>query len=235
MKMIKSIFRIIYCSIFIILSSCGGGGGGEQPPPEPEPSNDLPLKVTGTLPVNGEPCSDYEEVPSDDSMVLIAFNWNEAQFADNYELAVMEGSSEVFSNIYSNLEAQVELQRGKTYTWSVTAINEFGQTPGNTYSFTTPGIRVGNYAPYAAEINVEFNTETMEMSISWVGSDEDSDALVYDVRVWEDNNLLLEEVEYSLDVLEPIIFMNTRKYSVEVISKDTAGNFSISTYSVEAP
>ena len=96
-------------------------------------------------------------------------------------------------------------------------------------------MQVGNYAPYAAEINVEFNTNTMEMSVGWVGSDEDSDALVYDVKVWEDNNLLLEEVEYSLDVLEPIIFMNTRKYSVEVISKDTAGNFSISTYSVEAP
>ena len=231
MKMIKSIFRIMYCSIVVILSSCGG----EQSPPEPEPSNDLPLKVTGTLPVNGEPCSDYEEVPSDDSMVLIAFNWNEAQFADNYELAVMEGTSEVFSNMYSNLEAQVELQRGKTYTWSVTAKNEFGETPGNSYSFTTPGMQVGNYAPYAAEINVEFNTNTMEMSVGWVGSDEDSDALVYDVKVWEDNNLLLEEVEYSLDVLEPIIFMNTWKYSVEVISKDTAGNFSISTYSVEAP
>lgn len=235
MKMIKSIFRIIYCSIVIILSSCGGGGGGEQPPPEPEPSNDLPLKVTGTLPVNGEPCSDYEEVLSDDSKVLITFNWNEAQFADNYELAVKEGSSEVYRNMYSNLEAQVELQRGKTYTWSVKAKNEFGETPGDTFSFTTPGIRVGNYAPYAAEISVDFNTNTMEMSVGWVGSDEDGDALLYDVKVREDNNLLLEEVDYSLDILEPILFMNARTYSVEVISKDTAGNFSVATYTVEAP
>ena len=101
MKMIKSIFRIMYCSIVIILSSCGG----EQSPPEPEPSNDLPLKVTGTLPVNGEPCSDYDEVPSDDSMVLITFNWSEAQFADRYKLIVLDGSSEIFSDNYPNAEA----------------------------------------------------------------------------------------------------------------------------------
>jgi hypothetical protein len=232
MKMIKSIFRMIYCSIVVILSSCGGGGG-EQPPPEP--SNDLPLKVTGTLPVNGEPCSDYEEVLSDDSMVLITFNWNEAEFANNYELAVMEGSSAVFSNKYSNLEAKVELQRGKTYTWSVTAINEFGQTPGDTYSFTAPGIRVGNYAPYAAEISVDFNTNTMEMSISWVGSDEDNDTLTYDIKILENENIILEETGVDADMVDPIQFIDGVDYSVEIISKDTSGNFSISTRSFKAP
>ncbi|MBW8243512.1 hypothetical protein K1F50_11925 [Muricauda oceani] len=235
MKTMKSIAQMICFCMTLILCSCGGGSGGEQPPPEPEPSNDLPLKVTGTLPVNGEPCSDYEEVPSDDSMVLIAFNWNEAQFADNYELAVMEGSSEVFSNMYSNLEAQVELQRGKTYTWSVTAINEFGKTPGNTYSFTTPGIPVGNYAPYAAEISVAFNTETMEMSISWVGSDEDDDALTYDIKILENENIILEETGVDANIVDPIQFIDGVDYSVEIISKDTSGNFSISTRSFKAP
>lgn len=230
----KSIFRILCCCTVVFLSSCGGGGG-EQPPPEPEPSNDLPLKVTGTLPVNGEPCSDYEEVPSDESKVLITFDWNEAQFADSYQLIVLDGSSEVFSNTYPNLGAQVELQRGKTYSWSVTSVNEFGETPGNTYSFTTPGIPVGNYAPYAAEINVEFHTDNMEMNVSWVGSDEDGDILVYDVKIMENNNILLEEADYSLDSLEPLQFISGESYSVEVVSKDTNGNFSISSTNLQAP
>jgi hypothetical protein len=236
MNKMKSIFRMVCGCIVIILSSCGGEGSGEQPPPpEPNPSNDLPLKVTGTLPVNGEPCVDYEEVASDDTKVLIAFTWNEAEFADSYELVVLEGSTEVFNNTYSNLEAQVELQRGKTYTWSVTSINQFGETAGNTYSFTTPGVPVGNYAPYAAEINVEFNTNTMEMSISWLGSDEDGDSLVYDVQVLENNSLLLEEVDYSTESLQPIQFTAEETYFIEVVSKDTNGNFSISNTDIKAP
>ncbi|MEQ5790319.1 hypothetical protein J4E06_04590 [Muricauda sp. NFXS6] len=235
MKRKKSISRIIYGCIVVLLSSCGGGDGGEQPSPEPEPTNDLPMAVTGTLPANGEPCSDYEEVPSDESKVLIAFNWNEAQFADSYELAVLEGSSEIFKNTYSNVETQVELQRGKTYTWSVTAINEFGETSGSTYSFATPGIPLGNYAPYAAEISVDFDTETMEMSVSWLGKDEDGDTLVYDVKVLENNNTLFEEVDYSTDSLGPIQFVSGETYVVEVISKDTSGNFSISNIAIQAP
>ncbi len=233
MNTMKSIVQMIYFCMALILCSCGGGSGGEQPPPEP--SNDLPLKVTGTLPVNGEPCSDYEEVPSDDSMVLIAFNWNEAQFADSYKLIVLDGSSEIFSENYSNAEAKVELQRGKTYTWSVTAINEFGQTPGDTYSFTAPGIRVGNYAPYAAEINVEFNTETMEMSISWVGSDQDNDTLTYDIKILENENIILEETGVDANMVDPIQFIDGVNYSVEITSKDTSGNFSISTRSFKTP
>ncbi|RIV35712.1 hypothetical protein D2V08_03570 [Flagellimonas lutimaris] len=235
MKKVRLISRVLYVVIIPLFLSCGGGGGGEQPLPEPEPSNDLPARVLGALPANGEPCSDYEEVPSDESKVLIAFNWNAAQYADSYELVVLEDNSEVFRDTFSNLETQVELQRGKTYTWSVNSINEFGETSGNTYSFTTPGTPVGNYAPYAAEISIDFNTGTMEMSIGWIGNDEDNDVLIYDVKVWENENVLMEEANYTLDSLEPVLFLNGESYSVEVVSKDTSGNFSISTMSAEAP
>ncbi len=236
MKKVKLTSRILFITLMALLLSCGGrDGGGELPTPEPEPSNDLPALAVGTLPANGEPCSDYEEVPADESKVSISFKWNAAQYADSYELVILESDSEVFRNSLDNLEAQVELERGKTYTWSVKSINEFGETLGNTYSFTTPGTPIGNYAPYAAEISVSFNVETTEMAISWVGSDEDNDVLTYDVKVWENANLLLEEMDSTLESLEPILFISGASYSVEVISKDTASNFSVSSISIESP
>ena len=235
MKKIKSISGFLYFSILTLIAACGGGGGGGQPAPEPEPSGDFPAKVVGSLPANGEPCSDYEEVTSDTSKVEILFKWNTAQFTDSYELIVMEGGTEVFRQNYTVLEARVQLQRGKTFSWAIKSINKFGETSGNTYSFTTPGTAIGNFAPYAAQITLGFDVDTMEMSVNWIGSDEDADVLTYDVKVWENDILLMEEVDYTSDSLPLISFISGESYTVEVVSKDSSGNYSGSTVSETAP
>ncbi|WP_420320268.1 hypothetical protein [Flagellimonas sp.] len=226
-------FKLIIGIFTISLVSCGGGdGGGEEPPKE---QKNPPAKAVGTLPTNGEPCSDYEEVSSDDSKVLVAFKWNAAQLAQNYVLRIVEGSTEVFRNSFSALETKVQLDRGKTYSWSLTSVNNDGETGGDTYSFTTPGIPQGNFAPYAADIAIEFNTQNSEVSISWVGSDEDGDQLTYDVTIWENDLLIVEEIDYDQITITPIAYKNGENYTVEVISKDTSGNFSISVATDRAP
>lgn len=231
----NSFSKVVYALTLILFCSCGGGGAGEEPLPEPQPANNLPAKVVATLPANGEPCADYTEVPADESKVSIVFNWNSAQYTDSYELVVSGDNTEVFKNSFTGLEAQVELERGKTYTWTVNSINEFGRTTGNTYSFTTPGAPFGNYAPYAAEVSIEFDAGAMEALVSWIGNDEDGDALTFDVKVWENENLLLEEVDYAEEFLESFTYLEEISYSVEVISKDPFGNYSVSTIYVEAP
>ena len=235
MKKIKSITGILYFAILALMVACGGGGGGEQPAPEPEPNGDLPVKSIGTLPVNGEPCSDYEEVTSDASKVSITFKWNAAQYTQSYMLTILEGTTEVSNGSYTVLEAKVQLDRGKTYTWYLTSVNDDGQTKGDTYSFTTPGTPIGNYAPYAAQITIGFDTGTMEMSVNWIGGDEDADVLTYDVKVWENDIILMEEVDYTLDSLPLISFISGESYTVEVVSKDSSGNYSVSTVSETAP
>lgn len=234
MKKIKSIvFRSMLAFTALVLFSCGGGDGGGEEPPE-EQSNP-PTKAIGTLPANGEPCSDYEEVANDALKVMVAFKWNAAQRAQSYVLVVAEGSTEVFRNSSSALEAQVQLDRGKTYSWSLTSINNDGETGGDTYSFTTPGIPQGNFAPYAADITVEFNTQNSELSVSWVGSDEDGDQLVYDVTISENDVTLIEENDYDQSSIAPIAYIDGEDYTVEIVSKDTFGNFSISRVEERAP
>ncbi len=223
-----------FAVVFVVLQfSCSDSGGGSEEPPEDQITP--PAKAVGILPVNGEPCSDYQEIVDDNTKVLVAFGWNTAELAQSYILVISEGSTELFRNSFSTLKAEAQLDRGKTYTWQVISVNEDGQTNGDTFSFTTPGTPVGNFAPYAAGITIQFNIESLEMTVSWIGSDEDGDQLTYDVTVWENESILIEEIDYTLNSIDSTVFKSGANYSVEVVSKDSFGNFSISEASGEAP
>ncbi|MCL6267060.1 hypothetical protein [Flagellimonas myxillae] len=223
-----------YLAIALVVQACSSGGNDDRETPPVETKNP-PAKVVGTLPENGEPCSDYETVSGNDTKVLVQFKWNSAQFAQSYELTVRDNDSEVFNASFSALETKVELDRGKTYTWNLMSINDDGSTNGDTYSFTTPGVQVGNYAPYAAEIEVEFVEADTEMTISWIGSDEDGDSLTYDVFVLIDDETISETLETETTQLAPIVYISGTVYSIRVISKDGNGNSSISELQVQAP
>lgn len=235
MKNPISIPYILIFTSLIVLVSCGGGDEsvGDDFMEPPTQNETLPTKSVGTLPANGEPCSDYEEVEGDDSKIVVFFTWNAAQFAESYVLTVFEDGSEVFSGSQTSLSANAQLDRGKTYTWSVTSVNSDGQTNGDTYSFTTPGIPVGNYAPYAAEITVTFDPEFM--SVSWIGNDEDGDDLTYDVTIFEGDEQILELNDISNTQIDPIDYMPNMEYMVQINSKDPLGSSSESTLSTSAP
>ena len=201
---------------------------------EKEPTR-IPSMVQGTLPKNGEPCSDVEVISGAPLKVSVLFQWTSAEFADDYELKVFESQNAIHAETLTSLEATVELDRGKSYSWSVSAKNGEGETVSDTFSFTTPGEPVGNYVPYAAVISVEFDVTASEMNVSWIGSDEDGDTLIYDVSVKEDGNVLVEFTDLSADYLDSIPFVPTSSYEIEVICKDNFGNFSVSKHNETAP
>ncbi len=225
MKKNKSILLIlIFFNVLISCSSSSEEGTEQQPNEQGNP----PAKTVGTLPANGEPCSEYEEVSNDETKISVPFRWNSAQFAQSYLLVVSEGTNEILRNPLSDLQADAILDRGKTYTWRVISVNGNGQTDGDTFSFTTPGTPIGNFAPYAAEITVNFDSVTSEMTVSWVGSDEDGDTLTYDVGIFEEDESIFESFDLAEIIIDPITFVPSTNYVIEVISRDTAGNFSIS-------
>lgn len=201
---------------------------------EKEPTK-TPGLVQGTLPKNGEPCSDVEAISGEPLKVLVAFQWTSAELANNYDLRVFESQNEIYIETLTSLETTVELDRGKLYSWSITAKNDDGQTESSTFSFTTPGEPIGNFVPYTAVITVEFNTTTSEMDVSWIGSDEDGDTLSYDVLVKEDGESLAEFTSLTVASLNSIPFIPNSSYSIEVTCKDDFGNFSISKHNETAP
>ncbi|MGX1930101.1 hypothetical protein [Flagellimonas sp. 2504JD4-2] len=215
-------------SLVGILFSCGGSGDS-TPDPDPDPIVvNLPKKAQGLLPANGEPCSEFQDVSSEPSKAEIFFEWTSAEFADSYELKVFESQNEIFSQTLSATETKVVLDRGKSYSWSIISKNDDGETASDTFSFTAPGEPIGNYVPYAAEITVDFNSNSSEMNVSWQGSDEDGDELMFDVTISEDGAIIEEHVDLTVSTLDPIAVIVNTIYEIQVISKDGAGNFSVS-------
>ena len=232
MKMTKSTGIIAFFLIATILFSCSSDGSTAKTSIEEDINP--PSKAIGILPLNGEPCSDYEAVSGDEAVVSISFKWNAAQYAQNYELVLKEGGNEVFRDVFKVMNAKVSLNRGKAFTWNVIAKNSDGQTNSDTMSFVTPGTPIGNYVPYAAEISLLFDAFT-NLNVSWVGKDEDGDVLTYDVVVKEEGEIIQEFNDLTVDTLDPIATSPNMLYTVQVISKDVSGNYSISEFSAVSP
>ena len=218
--------------VFVLLNSCDKSTPAET---EKQIDKPVPTKATGTLPANGEPCSEFESIPNDDTKVSILFNWNAAQNAVNYELKVLLGNEQAAITTVGAQEAMVTLDRGKTYTWTVTSKNESGSTVSDTYSFTTPGLSEGNYAPYAAEIITEFEPVAQLLTVNWTATDEDGDSLTYDVIITENETVILEEIDFVNTSISIIGFIDDTNYTIKVVSKDGTGNFSVSEVSVKSP
>lgn len=228
MRILKLIPIIIFLSFVVVACE----ESTEKPEDETPPV--LPESAIGILPENGEPCSEYEIVSNDDTKVAVFFQWEAAQFAQNYELVIAEGQDVAAREVTAVTQVSVELDRGNTYNWYVTSKNSDGETIGSTYSFTTPGTPNGNFAPYPAEIIVDFEANN-EMTISWTGNDEDGDELLFDVTVINEEIVVFEDVDLGSGTLVSIPYSPGSVYKIDVTSRDSEGNFSISSKNIETP
>ncbi len=191
----------------------------------------LPEKPIAILPVNAETCSDYKEVAGATDKAVIFFSWSTAENANNYLVQVFESGAEVYNSTVNSNEVELTLDKGTTYSWKITAKNNDGESQSATFSFTTPGQPIGNFTPYAAQITTEFNNATSELAISWTGSDEDGDTLIYDIKVTDTSgNEIVDETGWTDTTMEPISVNNGETYTVQITSKDSFGNYSISTH-----
>ena len=239
MKKMISLHKLLLMMFAALALACGGSSGSDDStdddPGNPDPQQQLPGKAGALLPVNGEPCSEFEDVAGEADKALIFFQWSAASSANSYRIDVLEGGNGVASASLSERETQFVLDRGKTFTWTVTAINDDGQTISDTFSFTSPGVPVGNFAPYAAEISLDFDIANVEMNISWTASDEDGDPLTFDVEVLQEGVSIESFTDLTDTFLAPLPYIPGDNYEIRVTSRDDAGNFSISVLEEEAP
>ena len=221
---------VILC--FLLIFSCSKKESNEIQK-MPEPMLNLPSKSTAILPANGESCSNFTEAFGEPDKAIIALSWTSAEKATSYIIKIVESETEVLSETYSANEAEVLLDKGKSYAWTITSKNLDGETLSDTFSFTTPGVPFGNFVPYAAAITAAYYNTNSTLSVSWTGSDKDNDSLSYDIRVI--NSEEIEIVNISNLFAGPVtVYVDYGEtYTIRVISRDTHGNYSISTITKE--
>lgn len=223
---IKTIFLFIGLGLMV---SCGGGGSDS--PDEPEVK--LPAKPALALPVNGETCSDFTVVANNDAKAEIRFTWAATANASNYILKVTQAGTQVVNQTLTTTAYNVVLDKGKTYSWTVTAKNSDGENISATNSFTTPGNPVGNYVPYAAVINFNVNNGTSMATLSWVGKDEDSTVseLKYDIEIKEDNIVIQSLTNKTQTSVADFVAKLNSTYRIKINTIDKNGSFSSSVLS----
>lgn len=218
----KYIFYVLLIVSFSLVS-CGGSssGGGSTPPPQKTP----PQAFSLTAPANNQPCTTGSVVTSDASKLNVTFNWATSANATSYVLKIYSGSTEVYNQTTNSTSKNVTLDKGKTYTWSVTARNTDGEKSSSTFSFITEGVAVENYAPYAAIISLSVTTDN-KLSVAWTGSDPDhnTNELKYKVKIYENDNLILTSGTTTATnfTTTSTLFAKTT-YKVGVITIDSAG------------
>jgi len=226
MRTIKNIKAICFFVGLGLLVSCGGGGGNS----DGDPVVNLPAKSNLSLPANGENCSVYAVVASDNTKAEISFSWTSATYATSYVLAVTQAGTEVFKKEISTTSYKVVLDKGKTYSWTVTAKNNDGINASATNSFTTPGNPIGNYVPYAAVINFSVNGTSSMASLSWVGKDEDSVTadLKYDIEIKKDNVVIQSLTNQTVTSIADFAAVLNATYQIKINTIDKSGSYSTS-------
>lgn len=220
---IKTVFLLIGLGLMV---SCGGGGSDSSGEPEVK----LPAKPALALPVNGETCSDFTVVANNDAKAEIRFTWAATANASNYILKVTQSGTEVVNQTLTTTAYNVVLDKGKTYSWTVTAKNSDGENISATNSFTTPGEPIGNYVPYAAVINFNVDNGTSMASLSWVGKDEDSTVseLKYDIEIKEDNIVIQSLTNKTQTSVADFVAKLNSTYQIKINTIDKNGSFSSS-------
>lgn len=219
---------IVLFVVLLLIVSCGGGSDSIV-----ERKINLPGTPVLSLPINGETCSDYTVVAGNAAKAEISFSWATTAYATSYVLVVNQAGTEVVNQEITTTSYKVVLDKGKTYSWTVTAKNKDGVKASATNSFSTPGTPVGNYVPYAAIINFSVNRNTSMATLSWVGKDEDSNAseLKYDIEIKKDNTVVQSLTNQSQTSVTDFAAILNATYQIKINTIDKYGSYSNSVLS----
>ena len=228
----KKIYSLFCTSLTLLVFSCGGGdNGGDGPEPMP-PMQATPEAATLVFPENNTECNISEILSNTQSTV--PFEWNPSENTDTYQLNIrnLNTNTLVSSPIVTVPEANVTLERGTPYEWSVVSrANGTNETAtSSTFRFFNEGLGIENYAPFPANaINptpgTNFESSVTKVSLEWAANDIDDNSLEYEVFFGTTENptnsvIITMETNVSVDTTSGLV------YFWRVISKDNQNNTS---------
>ncbi|RAM58128.1 hypothetical protein DS65_00765 [Mesotoga sp. SC_4PWL113PWK15] len=132
------------------------------------PKADPPLKPRPTYPIDKSVCPDE---------IVVELVWESLDNPLQYEL---QFDGKVYTTSFSNARFY-KLERGKTYSWRVTAVNKYGmRTTSERYSFTVQENR-GPEIAFVYPQNDSDDVFAEELILKWEVTDADGDSITCDV------------------------------------------------------
>jgi hypothetical protein len=183
-----------YIALILVwgLAACAGGGEDPAPAPTPPPTPTVnpPTAASLSLPEKNKICESGISIST--NQAEITFTWAAGTNTESYDLLVTDLNTNVVQTI-SNISAasqKVALNKATPYSWKV--VSKSSKTTvtatSDSWNFYLAGASIVNYAPYPAEITAPtvsiYPTITNgKVTISWKGSDPESDPLTYTLFV----------------------------------------------------
>jgi len=199
-----------------------------------QPVNSPPIATSYVIPNNNQTCIGTIQTNSID----VDFEWS--NFTDEetstltYDLSITELSQNL--EIYNqsngnNITQTVSLERGKSYSWKVTATdNENQTTTGPTWQFQTPFEAVSNYSPFPSTLLTPTLYDILPVggiTLTWQGNDPDTDEtsqLVYDLYLGDGN--LMQNLGANLTTTSFDTNLTNGVYYWYIKATDPSGNSS---------
>jgi len=223
-------YKILIIGFFILLISCSGGGGDSE---GPDPNVENPEAAILVFPYKNEACHEGNILSALESE--ISFEWNSSAYTDSYAIHIKNlttGQAQILNS--NGISIIAKLQRNTPYSWQVESkaegVSEIAMS--SIWKFYNAGEGTENYAPFPAETvypdmgaNIETSSELI--TLSWNGSDPDSNLMEYDVYFDTVNPPLhLENTVTSNSLNVAISPENTSIYYWSIISRDADKNTS---------
>lgn len=213
----------VLISGLLILTACGGSKKSD-----PTPS---PQQASLVSPLLNELCNQGAPVSAGESSVT--FTWNNGANADSYVLNVknlLNGA--IISQSTTGTSLAVTLAESTPFSWSVTSKSNKSSLTAttDTWKFYNSGPGAVNYAPFPAELvspalNQSVSSTNGIVTLSWIVTDVDNDALTYNVCLDTSSNPGLLKSGVTASKYDVPVSSGTTYYW-KIIATDAYGNSS---------
>lgn len=231
--MTKKKYNLLSAVLFLTILSCGSGGDeGEVQAPTTPMQIAAPEAASLIFPENNTECNISVVLSATQSTV--PFEWNASENTDTYAITVTNLNTNliVTTAIVGIPEANITLERGTPYEWSVIsrATNTNATATSAVFRFFNEGPGIENFAPFPAEVISPNRGENLEAStanvvLQWQTIDIDDDDLEFEILLGTDLNALVSIgtlIETSFEVSTE----SGQTYFWRVISTDSQNNSS---------
>lgn len=218
-------------------------GTGGTPPTFPQPEVILPTITTLEFPNNNQICTEAKDLTPQNTNT-IEFRWTgNASMANpvNYEVILSDEDNKTVRNLNTlqntpNVVFDIDgLRPGGAYKWQVIASKE-GINKTDTseeFFFFNAGIAQSSYAPVPAIAitptkNQVFPIGTTQVTLEWVGNDQDNDITEYVLTYGPLNTPPTQETFTNNSTSKTINVNSNTIYTWKVVTQDAIGNTSTS-------